>query len=59
MRSAYLGTVASNISKHKTIMRAQENNTSEMGGPALAQLVESLRQEVACSIPDEIAWNFL
>jgi hypothetical protein len=31
---------------------------SEVGGPALAQLVESLRQKVAGSIPDEIIENF-
>jgi len=39
-------------------MCARENKMSEMWGPALAQLVESLRQEVACSIPDEVAENF-
>lgn len=56
--SAYLGTVASNISKHKAISRAQENKMSEMGVPALAQLVESRHQKVAGSIPDEIIANF-
>jgi len=50
--SAYLVTVASKILKHKAILRVQENKMSEMGGPALAQLVESLRQKVAGSIPD-------
>jgi len=35
-------------------MRAEENKMSEMGGPALTQLVESLRQEVVCSIPDDL-----
>jgi hypothetical protein len=58
MCSAYLGTVASNILKHKAILRVQENKMSEMGGPALAQLVESLLQKVAGSIPDEIIENF-
>lgn len=39
-------------------MCAKENKMSERGGPALAHLVESLRQKVAGSIPDEIIENF-
>jgi hypothetical protein len=40
------------------ILRVQENKMSKVGGPALAQLVESLRQKVAGSIPDDIIENF-
>ena len=39
MCSVYLGTVAPEVLKHETIMRAQGNKMSEMGAPAVALLV--------------------
>jgi hypothetical protein len=46
------------VLERKATLRVQENKVSETGGPALEQLVESLRQKVAGSIPDEIIENF-